>query len=62
MNIFTHGSYRWWQVGLLKLSVLSIGIAIGANWPAIFLPYTTMLIGLGIVLGLYLGFAWFRNS
>ncbi|HEX5774707.1 MAG TPA: hypothetical protein VFY28_01960 [Candidatus Paceibacterota bacterium] len=62
MNILTRGSYTWWQIGLLKLALLSIGIAIGANWPETFLPLTSILIVITVVLGLYLAVAWFRSA
>lgn len=51
----------WWQIGLLKLSVLSLGIAIGARWPEVFLPYLTHLIVITVLLGIYLLFVWFKK-
>ena len=61
MHIFKNGSYSWWQVGILKLSLLSIGIAIGAYWQEIFLPYVTWLAIAGVVLGLYAAYAWIKQ-
>ncbi|OHA18213.1 MAG: hypothetical protein A2664_01960 [Candidatus Taylorbacteria bacterium RIFCSPHIGHO2_01_FULL_46_22b] len=60
MNIF-NGSYKWRQIGLLKLSMLAIGIVIGANWPQVFVGYTTMLVVVAVVIGIYLGFVWFKK-
>jgi hypothetical protein len=62
MRIFTSSTVTWWQVGILKLSVLSIGVAIGAAWPAVFSPYTAVLVGVGVVLGLYVGYVWMKKS
>lgn len=56
MNIFKNYVYSWWQVGLLKLALLSFGLAIGSYWPDVFSIYTTHLVVLGIALGIYLGF------
>ncbi len=61
MNIFKTGSYTWWQIGLLKLTLLAIGIAIGANWPEVFVEYTTALIVVAVVLAAYLIYAWFKE-
>ena len=61
MKLFKRGSYEWWQVGILKLSLFAIGIAIGANLSAAFLPYTTVLVAGGIILGLYAAFVWLRQ-
>lgn len=48
-------------MGMLKFSVLFIGIAIGANWPAVFVPYTTALVVVGLALGIYLSTIWYRE-
>jgi hypothetical protein len=61
MNIFKKRTLHWWQIGILKLSVASIAIAIGAQWSNIFLPYTNFLILFGIILGAYLFVVWFRQ-
>ncbi len=61
MTIFKTASYTWWQIGLFKLSLLCIGIAIGAYWPAVFLPYLGILLITGIVLGIYIGAVWLRQ-
>jgi hypothetical protein len=48
-------------VGLLKLALLSLGIAIGSYCQAIFLPYGTALAVLGLGLGAYIGWISFRQ-
>lgn len=60
-SIFRSGSYTWWQLGFFKLSLLSFGIAIGAYWQDMFLPYLSWLVAAGAALGLYLIYAWFRK-
>jgi hypothetical protein len=62
MNLFKSGTLKWYQVGLLKLCVLAIGIAIGANWSQTFLPYTYELVGFGLILGLYLATVWYKKG
>jgi hypothetical protein len=61
MNIFKSGTLKWHQAALLKVSVLAIGIAIGANWPELFVGYTIELVLIGVVLGLYLVPIWFKS-
>ena len=31
-HIFRDYTYRWWQIALLKVAVLALGILIGAWW------------------------------
>ena len=54
-------SYRWWQMGLFKLALLSFGVAIGAYWQAVFLPYVSILVAIGFVLGLYIAIISFQK-
>ncbi len=61
MNIFKNYTFTWWQAGILKASVVCIGVAIGANWPQVFAPYTTLLIVIGVALGIYLAVISFKK-
>jgi hypothetical protein len=61
MNITKNTTFTWKQMGMLKFSVLFIGIAIGANWPAVFVPYTAALVIVGLVAGIYLSVIWYRE-
>ncbi len=57
MNIFKNYTFTWWQAGMLKASVVCVGIAIGANWPEVFAKYTALLIVIAVAFGLYLASA-----
>lgn len=59
--LFKQGSYSWCQVGLLKLALLSIGVAIGSYWPGVFVEYAMSLLVIGGALGFYLGYVWIKQ-
>lgn len=61
MNIFKDYTFTWWQAGMLKASVVCLGVAIGANWPEVFAQYTTVLIVIAVVLGIYLAVISFKK-
>jgi hypothetical protein len=61
MNIFKNYTFTWWQAGIFKVSVICIGVAIGANWPEVFAKHTTLLIVIAVVLGIYIGAISFKK-
>ena len=62
MNLLKSETLTWWQVGILKLSVLLIGIAIGANWSATFVSYSALFVLVGLCGGIYIGYIWFYEG
>lgn len=60
MKIFKTYTYTWWQIALLKLAMLCIGIAIGVHWHDLFVSCYTYLFGIGLVIGIYLAYISFR--
>jgi len=54
MGWFHDYTFTWWEIGLLKLSMLAAGIAIGAGWPQAFAGWTTALWIVFAASGLYL--------
>jgi len=36
MDIFHEYLIDWWQMGLMKIALIAIGIIIGAKWPKLF--------------------------
>jgi len=54
MDIFKNYTFTWWQAGILQISAVCIGVALGAHWPEIFAPYTTALIVIAVMLGTHL--------
>lgn len=62
MNLFRDYTYTVSQLAIFKLSLLLIGIAIGANWPHIFAPNTVLLVVAGLLAGFYIMFVSFRGE
>jgi len=61
MNIFRDYSFTWWQVGIFKLALLALGVAIGSYFSDTFLPYFSLLIILGLAFGGYIAFVSFQR-
>lgn len=62
MNTPKNYTFTWWQIGLFKLALLSLGIAIGSYYQETFLPYFIGLISFGIIIGGYIAFVLFRKK
>lgn len=62
MRIIRDYTYTVWQVGALKFAMLSMGVAIGAYWQEIFLPYAIWLFGVGLALGVYMAYISFSDE
>jgi len=54
MNLFKSYTYKWWQMGIFKIALLSIGINIGAYWSEIFSSYLNILIIIWIISAIYI--------
>ncbi len=62
MQIFRNVNFKWWQVSVLKISVLVFGIVVGATWPKEFEPYLTQFLAIALVLWIYLLYVWHSQS
>ncbi len=60
MNPFKSYTLTWWQVSLLKLSMLSLSLVVGATWPEAFVTWTVLLWILFAIPAAYLTFVEFR--
>jgi len=61
MNLFSSRTLSWWQVSIIKVSVLCIGIAIGSYWSNVFVGHLTTLVALGVFLGVVSAFIWLKK-
>ena len=58
MNPFKTFCLTWWQAGLWKLSLLSLGLVVGATWPRVVEPWMGRLLLLTLAAGGYVGVVW----
>jgi len=61
MNLFKTFTLRWWQAGVFKISLLSLGIIIGATWPEIFNAWRMVLVVLFVFSTAYVLWLWLRQ-
>jgi hypothetical protein len=56
VTFFTSFTFTWWQVGLVKLSLLSLGVVVGATWPGIFAEWRALLLVLFVGPAFYMSY------
>lgn len=61
LAFFTPVTFTWWQVGLFKLSLLSLGVVVGATWPGVFVGWREVLLVLFVVPAFYVTYVWFTQ-
>jgi len=49
INLFQSYTFTWWQIGILKLALLSLGAVIGAYWHDFFEANSVVFIFLTII-------------
>ena len=61
MTWFTSYTYTWWQIGVFKLSLLSIGVLIGATWHEFFFANAPAIAAIAVVATAYTMFVSVRQ-
>ncbi len=61
MNPFQTFTFTWWQVGLIELSMLALGLVIGSMWPAVFVRWRNVLLVLFVGPAFYLTYRWLKQ-
>jgi len=53
MNIFKDYTFSWLQIGVFKISLLSIGVIAGTYWYEFFIANMTVVIAVAVVATAY---------
>lgn len=61
MTFFKDFTFAWWQLSLLKLSMVALGLAIGSTWPEVFVRWRDVLLVLFVVPAFYLTYVWLKQ-
>ena len=56
MNPFKSYTFTWWQIGVFKLALLAIGVAIGAYWHQLFEANLVALLVVAILASAYIAY------
>ena len=61
MNLLKSFTLNWWQGGLFKWSMVSLGIVIGATWPEFFSAWRWLFLMLFVFPALYITCVWWKQ-
>jgi len=61
MKIFKTFTLKWWQTSLFKISMISLGIILGAYWPDFFIKYIVLVTIIFVVPAIYLTTLWWKQ-
>lgn len=61
MKIFKNSTYTWWQIGIFKLVLICVGVAIGVYLHEVLAPYVLQVLVVGILAALYILSVWYRQ-
>ena len=61
MKIFKNVLMSTWEIGVIKIAVASMAVAIGSTWPNVFAPYAEIFFAIGILASLYALYIWSKK-
>ncbi|AFV24105.1 hypothetical protein Mpsy_1899 [Methanolobus psychrophilus R15] len=62
MQLFHSYTFTWWQIGIFKLALLSIGFSIGAYWNEFFIDHLIALIVIAIITSAYIAYISLKQT
>jgi hypothetical protein len=60
-TLFKSFAFAWWQLGLLKLSLLSLGVVVGSTWPGVFVGWRETLLVLFVAPAFFVSYLWLKQ-
>lgn len=61
MRFFKSFTFAWWQLSLLKLSLVSLGVIVGSTWPEVFVGWRDLLAVLFVAPAFYVSYLWLKQ-
>ncbi|OGG55999.1 hypothetical protein A2680_00490 [Candidatus Kaiserbacteria bacterium RIFCSPHIGHO2_01_FULL_55_37] len=61
-NIFKTVRLRWFEIAVFKVGLLSLGVAVGANWSSFFADYITFFVDVAAIALIYILYVWVRQK
>lgn len=61
VKIFRSYTFAWWQLSLLKISLLALGLAVGSTWPELFASWRELLLILFVGPAFYVSYVWIEQ-
>lgn len=62
MNFFQSFTFAWWQLSLLKLSMVALGLTVASTWPQAFVAWRDFLVILFVVPAFYVSYVWLQQT
>ena len=61
MAFFQDFTIAWWQLSLLKISMVALGLVIGSTWPEVFTGWRNWLVLLFVGPAFYVSYLWVKQ-
>jgi hypothetical protein len=61
MKILKTLTLQWWETSLFKLSMIALGILVGATWPDLLAPWRGVLLAVFALPAAYLTWVWWKQ-
>ena len=61
MNLFKDFTLKWWQAGIFKVALLSLGIIIGSMWPELLRGWAPFFLVIFLISVSYVTFVWWKQ-
>ena len=61
MNLFSSYTYSWWQIGIFKLAMFTIGLAVGTYTHEWVLETMAVVVMVAVITSLYIAIVSFKQ-